>query len=211
MDRGERSRSRRRAWRVGSGAKKRKDRAATVDRARYLLFRLAWLGVGRGGGRGRDEGESRGFGRTCWGFSPFTFSRVAMFRFLSRVYPELPASLRGVYRSGLASSHARAREVFVANRRGLSAPLLSLNPPPVGVSRATPRECRAKPVVRVVAMRTSSPSVSPRLLQGVRCDQNRGDIPGSSKISIVHRRHEGVFHHPLNVCESPPTEMEIKL
>lgn len=132
MDRGERSRSRRRAWRVGSGAKKRKDRAATVDRARYLLFRLAWLGVGRGGGRGRDEGESRGFGRTCWGFSPFTFSRVAMFRFLSRVYLELPASLRGGYRSGLASSHARAREVFVANRRGLSAPLLSLNPPPWG-------------------------------------------------------------------------------
>ena len=88
--------------------------------------------AGRGRGRGRDEGESRGFGRTCWGFSPFTFSRVAMFRFLSRVYPELPASLRGGYRSGLASSHARAREVFVANRRGLSAPLLSLNPPPWG-------------------------------------------------------------------------------
>ena len=110
MDRGERSRSRRRAWRVGSGAKKRKDRAATVDRARYLLFRLAWLGVGRGGGRGRDEGESRGFGRTCWGFSPFTFSRVAMFRFLSCVYPELPASfVGGTAPASPLLTHAHAR------------------------------------------------------------------------------------------------------
>ena len=130
--RGERSRSRRVAGRVGSGAKKREIEPQLWIGRGILLFRQMRVGVGRGGGRGRDEGESRGSGRTCWGFSPFTFSKVAMFRFLSCVYPELPASLRGGYRSGLASSHARAREVFVANLRGLSAPLLSLNPPPWG-------------------------------------------------------------------------------